>query len=140
MTACVARIQDGFFHSPTILPADWLQDVGGDFEYMERARLYPTGRHWVYLITPTLLAHQLIRSEREGDWLLQQLCVKRLLPYFFIAGHYNYGRYLSSLCLEMSVLLPAEVKYDLLSSAFVADTRQAAGTQSLPISSRSRRQ
>ena len=24
------RIQDGFFQSPTMLPADWLQDVGGD--------------------------------------------------------------------------------------------------------------
>ena len=23
MGACIARIQDGFFHSPTILPADW---------------------------------------------------------------------------------------------------------------------
>ena len=24
------HIQDGFFHYPAILPADWLQDVGGD--------------------------------------------------------------------------------------------------------------
>ena len=30
MGACVARIQDGLFHSPTILPADWLQDVRED--------------------------------------------------------------------------------------------------------------
>ena len=64
MGACVARIQDGFFHSPTILPADWLQDVGGDIilcEYLERARLYPTGRHWVdNLITTTLLAHHFL--------------------------------------------------------------------------------
>ena len=28
--ACVASNQDGFFHSPTILPADLLQGVGGD--------------------------------------------------------------------------------------------------------------
>ena len=28
--ASVARFQDGFFHSSKILPADWLQDVGGD--------------------------------------------------------------------------------------------------------------
>ena len=35
-------------------------------EYLERAQLHPTGRHWVdNLITPTLVAHQLIRSERE---------------------------------------------------------------------------
>ena len=30
MGASVAHIQDGFFHSPTILPADWLQEEGGD--------------------------------------------------------------------------------------------------------------
>ena len=29
MGACGARIQGGFFHSPAILPADWLQVVGG---------------------------------------------------------------------------------------------------------------
>ena len=96
-------------------------------EYPERARLYPTGRHWVgNLITPTLLAHQLIRSEREGDWLLQQLCNKHLLPYFFMAGHHNCARYLSWHCLEMSVLLPAEAKDDLLSGAFVC--RHTAGS------------
>ena len=53
-------------------------------EYLEKARLHPTGRHWVdNLITPTLLIDQLLRSEREGDWLFQQLCIRRLLPYFF---------------------------------------------------------
>ena len=96
-------------------------------EYLERAQLRPTGRHWVdNLITPTLLAHQLIRSEREGDWLLQHLCIKRLLPYFFIAGHHNYARYLSWHCLELSVLLPAEAKDDLLSGALVC--RHKAGS------------
>jgi len=61
-------------------------------EYLERAQLHPTGRHWVdNLMTPTLLAHQLIRFEREGGWLLQQLCIKRLLLYLFIAGHHNYA-------------------------------------------------
>ena len=76
MGACVARIQDSFFHSPTILPADWLQDVGGNmWIYLERARLNPTGRHWVdSLITPILISHQLFCTDREGDWLLQQLC------------------------------------------------------------------
>ena len=65
-------------------------------EYLEKARLHPTGHHWVdNLITPTILIHQLLRSEREGDWLFQQLCIRRLLPYFFIAGHHNYARYLS---------------------------------------------
>ena len=39
-------------------------------EYLERAQLRPTGRHWVdILTTPTLLGHQLIRSERERGGL-----------------------------------------------------------------------
>ena len=89
-------------------------------EYIDKARLHPTCRHWVdNLITPTLLIHQLLRSEREGDWLFQQLCIRRLLSYFFIAGHHNYARYLSWHCLEMAILLPAMAKDDLLSGAFV---------------------
>ena len=96
-------------------------------EYLEKARLHPTGRHWVAnLITPTLLIHQLLRSEREGDWFFQQLCIRRLLPYFFIAGHHNYARYLSWHCLEMAILLPAMAKDDLLSGAFVC--RHKAGS------------
>ena len=100
-------------------------------EYLERARLYPTGHHWVdNLITPTLLAHQLIRFEREGGWLLQQLCIKRLLPYFFIAEHHNYAWYLSWHCLEMSVPLPAEAKDNLLSGAFVCRHKAVSADQS----------
>ena len=37
-------------------------------DYLEICRQHPTGRHWVdNLIKPTLLVHQLLRSEREGD-------------------------------------------------------------------------
>ena len=75
---------------------------------------------------PTLLIHQLLRSEREGDWLFQQLCIRRLLPHFCIAGHYNCARYLSWHCLEMAILLPAMTKDDLLSGAFVC--RHKAGS------------
>ena len=96
-------------------------------EYLEKARLHPTGSHWVdNLITPTVLIHQLLRSEREVDWLFQQLCIRRLLLYFFIAGHHNYARYLSWHCLEMATLLPAMAKDDLLSGAFVC--RHKAGS------------
>ena len=35
-------------------------------EYLEKTRLHPTGHHWVdNLVTPTLLIHQLLRSERD---------------------------------------------------------------------------
>ena len=53
-------------------------------DYVDTCRQHPTGRHWVdNLIKPTLLIHQLLRSEREGDFCLQQLTLERMLPYFF---------------------------------------------------------
>ena len=69
MGPCNASMQDG--SNASILLQSFLET---DFkswkqicEYLEKARLHPTGRHWVdNLITPTLLAHQLLRSEREG--------------------------------------------------------------------------
>ena len=36
-----------------------------------------------------------LRGEQNGDFLLQQHCLKAMLPYFFVAGHHNYARYLS---------------------------------------------
>ena len=47
------------------------------------------------LIKPTLLALMFLRREWDGDFLLQQHCLKEMLPYFFAAGHQNYARYQS---------------------------------------------
>ena len=58
-------------------------------------------------------------------WLLQQMCIKRLLPCFFIAGHHHYARYISWHRLDMSVLLPDDAKEDLMAGAFVC--RHKAG-------------
>ena len=45
-------------------------------EYLERSRLYPNGRHRLdNIITPTLLAHQLLRSERERGLALHQASI-----------------------------------------------------------------
>ena len=71
------------------------------------------------LITPTLLVHQLLRSEREGDFLLQQLTLKHMLPYFFVTGHDHYVRYITQHLLEMHHLLPTMAKMELMSGAFV---------------------
>ena len=43
------------------------------------------------LIKPTLLALMFLRREWDGDFLLQQHCLKEMLPYFFAAGHQNYA-------------------------------------------------
>ena len=32
-------------------------------------------------------------AEREGDWLLHLATFKKMLPYYFAAGHVNYARY-----------------------------------------------
>ena len=64
--------------------------------YLETAREHPTGRLWVdCLVKPTLLSLMFLHRERNGDVLLQQHCLKAMLPYFFTAGHHNYARYLS---------------------------------------------
>lgn len=88
--------------------------------YVEKARQHPTGKLWVdCLVKPTLLAHQFLRAEREEDRLFQQLCLEQMLPYFFVAGHVHYARYISWHLLEMRYLLPAESKADLVSGAHV---------------------
>ena len=65
-------------------------------EILVKARQYPTGRHWVdCFIIPVMIAHIFIRSEREGKWLLHLYCLKRMLPYFMAAGHWDYARYIA---------------------------------------------
>ena len=88
--------------------------------YLESCRQHPTGKHWVdNLIKPTLLVHQLLRSDREADFLLQQLTLERMLPYFFAADHHQYARYITQHLLEMHHLLSPDAKSELMSGAFV---------------------
>ena len=75
--------------------------------HIEDARKHPSGRHWVNnLLMPTFLAHQFLRAEKEGNWLFQQLCIERMLQYFFSAGHIHYACYTTWHLLEMRHLLP----------------------------------
>lgn len=107
-----------------VLLQDFLKDATRTFDeisdYLEEARKHPTGRHWVdNFVKPTLLVHQFVRAEREGNWLFQQLCLERMIPYFFAAGHFHYARYISWHVLEMRHLLPETAKVDLLAGAHV---------------------
>ena len=89
-------------------------------EGLETARRHPTGRLWVDgLITPTIIAHLFIRAQREGNWLLRMHCLKRMLGYFFAAGHWQYARYISWHMVEMDFALPASVKADFLNGSHV---------------------
>ena len=112
-------------------------------EYLERAQLHPTGRQWVYnLITPTLLAHQLIRSERERE-IIGFYCSSATSGYYLTFSSLDTTtmqgtcRGTASRC-QYSCLPRPRTTFSLVHLS--ADTKQAAGTLSLPISSGSRRQ
>ena len=64
--------------------------------YMETAREHTTGRLWVdCLVKPTLLSLMFLRGELNGDFILQQYCLKAILLYFLVVGHHSYARYLN---------------------------------------------
>ena len=50
-------------------------------------------KHWIdNLIYPVFLMMMYIRAEREGEFGLHLYCCKKMIPYFFAAGHWNYAR------------------------------------------------
>lgn len=53
-----------------------------------------TSKLWVdCLLKPVFLMMLYVRAEREGNWPLHIEVVRKMLPYFFAAGHQNYARY-----------------------------------------------
>ena len=72
----------------------FLKDGPKSFEELyadlELASKHPTGKHWVKnFIKPTILAHQFLRAEREGDWSYQQLILNKMKRCCFAAGHFH---------------------------------------------------
>ena len=50
-------------------------------------------KHWIKnLIYPVFLMMMYIRAKREGEFGLHLYCCKKMIPYFFAAGHWNYAR------------------------------------------------
>ena len=45
------------------------------------------------LIKPVFLIMLYVRAKREGDWPMHLYAVRKMIPYFFAAGHHNYARY-----------------------------------------------
>ena len=60
-----------------------------------------------------MLAHQFMRIEREGDWIVQQHCLERMMPYVFVAGHHQYARYIRWQLRDMQHI-PLDAKQGLL--------------------------
>ena len=49
--------------------------------------------HWVHdFVVPVFLMLMYVRAEREGEFGLHLYACKKMLPYFFAAGHWNYAR------------------------------------------------
>ena len=98
--------------------------------YLETVRWHPTGRLWVdCFVKHTLLSLMFLPGDRNGDFLLQQHCLKAMLPYFFAAGHHNYARYLCWHVQQMEHL-PQRTKEDLLAGAHVC--RHSDGGTAVP--------
>ena len=98
--------------------------------FLESTRTHPTGRLWTdCFIIPTMLAHQFMRAEREGDWILQQHCLERMLPYFFVAGPHHCARYISWHLRAMQHI-PLEAKQDILNGAHVCRHTEGAAAVS----------
>ena len=69
----------------TVLLQDFFQSGAKTYqelsEYLEAVRDHPVGRLWVdCLIKPNLLALQLLRAQRDGDFLLQQVSLDAVMP------------------------------------------------------------
>ena len=102
----------------------------GPMLYGHTERKHPNGRLWVdCFVKPTLLSPFFLRGERNGDFHLQQHCLKAMLPYFFAAGHHNYARNLSWYMRQMEHL-PHRAKEDLLAGAHVC--RPSHGGTTVP--------
>ena len=81
------------------------------------------------IVKPTLLSLMFLPGDRNGDFLLQQQCLKTMLSYFFAAGHYNYARYMSWYVRQMEHF-PQRAKEDLLAGAHVC--RHSDGGTAMP--------
>ncbi|KAK3921598.1 Fructose-1,6-bisphosphatase class 1 2 [Frankliniella fusca] len=49
-----------------------------------------TARFWLNYVEMVQIMRLFLRAERCGDWFLTLQCTKKMLPYFFAAGHLNY--------------------------------------------------
>ena len=88
-------------------------------EYINEARTRDTGRHWVdNFLEPLLIVHQFERAEREGDFLLRLLSMKRMLRIFRVTQRIDYFRYILQHTIDMDDLAEDAVE-DLKSGAFV---------------------
>ena len=118
----------------TVLLQDFFQSGAKSYqelhEYLEAVREHPVGSFWVKcLMKRTLLALQLLHAHKDGDFLLQQVSLDAMMPYFFDAGHMIYARYMTWYLINVENL-PTAAKYDLMKGAHVC--RHSDGETAVP--------
>jgi hypothetical protein len=108
-------------------PADNFSSPQAFENMLEALREQPTGRLWIdCLIVPCIILHLYIRAERERNWHLHLYCLKRMICYFFSAGHWHYARYILWHVLEMETLLPTDAQYMFTSGNHVCRHKSGA--------------
>ena len=75
-----------------IIKADTTQgDMISTFQTLSKKSIL--AKHWIdNLIYPVFLMMMYVRAEREGEFGLHLYCCKKMIPYFFAVGHWNYAR------------------------------------------------
>jgi len=86
--------------------------------------LAPTQRHWVVAAEMCQLGLQLIRADRERDWLLHVSTIEAMIPYFHAYGKTKYARYVVLYCADMKNLKTdvPEVHEAFMAGEFVVST------------------
>ena len=76
----------------TTISVNWTNTFNGIAHYLETARMHLTDPHWFdHFPLPTLLIHQIGCVEQKGEVQLKQLTMKRMMKFFFFAGHAQYA-------------------------------------------------
>ena len=85
--------------------------------------------HWINnLVRPVLMMLLYIRAEREGEFALQLYVCKKMIPYFFAAGHWYYSR--DSICYIQSMeKLPKAMLDQLMKGEHVLRHQKGYGTE-----------
>lgn len=61
-------------------------------EIKTKLKEHRTAKVWIQYMDMVDLLRDFIRSERTGNWKLHLSTVKKMIPYFAAAGHYNYAK------------------------------------------------
>ena len=112
--------------APGFLP-EWRQNVPGAERVLGGSQRAP-GREALGGLS-ALLALQLPRAQRDGDFLLRQVSLEAMMPYSFAAGHMNYARYITWYLRNVENL-PTTAKNDIMDGAHVC--RHSDGGTAVP--------